>query len=97
MRALRRVLTNSLNGPIVYGICSILPVVVAANRFPLGFRHKTKDMAMTRKDFLLALPAAAAAGRSAVGEPVRQKLLIVVAHPDDEYDLPVNARVGMGG
>jgi LmbE family N-acetylglucosaminyl deacetylase len=41
-------------------------------------------MAMTRKDFLLALPAAAA-GRSAAGEPVRQKLLIVVAHPDDEY------------
>ncbi len=40
---------------------------------------------MTRKDFLLALPAAAAAGRTAAGEPVRQKLLIVVAHPDDEY------------
>ena len=40
---------------------------------------------MTRKDFLLALPGAAAAGRSAAGEPVRPKLLIVVAHPDDEY------------
>ena len=40
---------------------------------------------MTRKDFLLTLPAAAAVARSAAGEPVRPKLLMVVAHPDDEY------------
>ena len=34
---------------------------------------------MTRKDFLLALPAAA------VARSLRPKLLLVVAHPDDEY------------
>ena len=39
---------------------------------------------MTRKDFLLALPAAAVAQNMA-GEPVRPKLLLIVAHPDDEY------------
>jgi LmbE family N-acetylglucosaminyl deacetylase len=37
---------------------------------------------MTRKHFLLALPAAV---RSALGAQARPKLLIVVAHPDDEY------------
>lgn len=40
---------------------------------------------MTRKEFLLALPGAAAVAHTAAGEPVRRKLLIVVAHPDDEY------------
>jgi LmbE family N-acetylglucosaminyl deacetylase len=40
---------------------------------------------LTRKDFLLALPGAAAMARSASGEPIGRKLLIVVAHPDDEY------------
>ena len=40
---------------------------------------------MTRKDFLFALPAATAVGRSPAGLPSRPKLLIVVAHPDDEY------------
>ena len=39
---------------------------------------------MTRKDFLLALPAAAAA-HSAAEKTAQPKLLIVVAHPDDEY------------
>uniref|UniRef100_Q01UJ1 LmbE family protein n=1 Tax=Solibacter usitatus (strain Ellin6076) TaxID=234267 RepID=Q01UJ1_SOLUE len=37
---------------------------------------------MTRKDFLLALPAAAVAHSAGETPP---KLLIVVAHPDDEY------------
>jgi LmbE family N-acetylglucosaminyl deacetylase len=39
---------------------------------------------MTRKSFLLALPAAAAA-HSAAEKAAKPKLLIVVAHPDDEY------------
>jgi LmbE family N-acetylglucosaminyl deacetylase len=39
---------------------------------------------MTRKDFLLTLPGAALT-HSPAGEPLRPKLLIVVAHPDDEY------------
>jgi hypothetical protein len=39
---------------------------------------------ITRKEFLLAMPAAATA-HTVAGEPVRQKVLIVVAHPDDEY------------
>jgi LmbE family N-acetylglucosaminyl deacetylase len=36
-------------------------------------------------DFLWTLPAAAGTSRPARGEPNRPKLLIVVAHPDDEY------------
>ena len=39
----------------------------------------------TRKDFLMAMAGAALLTPEAVAEPARGKLLIVVAHPDDEY------------